>query len=648
MLDWLLCILVRSVGWLFCQLPPGVCVRVGMCCGELASWVQPKRVWVGRQNLKAAFGDRLSPAQANRMIRQVFRELGAGLVEMLRLPVMDQAYVTRYIEFERFDYLVEAVKQKRPVILLTGHLGNWELSSVVSASIGYPLMILARQQKDFPKLYRLLVSYRESKGCRVVHKGSELLQLVRALKQGAVVGIAGDQASRRGVWVDFFGRSAQFTTGPFEIAQLSGALVIPVFIHRRRGPQHRIVMETPFEVSAGPDRRAAVEQGIETFARLLQRHIERDPSQWLWAHKRWKHTPDRRVLVVSDGKLGHVKQSLAVVQALKAQSARMHEQVCEVQYRSHFARIIALGWAWLMPWGWGANACVRLTLRPQSYRRLASSYADLIVSCGASTAPINRLLSRINRAKSIVIMNPAPLPLRRFDLAFIPLHDRVPNHRNVVRTYGALTMMTEDQLAAAHQQLRVEHPVSSSKLHADRPGIAVLVGGDTDDYQLTTAFADSLIRQVLAACEDLDVACMVTTSRRTPPAVERLLAERLEGHPRCQLLLLASRDSLNGTLEGIVGWAQAIVVTGESISMVSEACASGRHVVVVEPPLRHASRAACPKQRTYLRLLSQEGYVHTQVVPQVGHTLRQLLAHPSASRRLDVAALIHDAVKRVL
>jgi KDO2-lipid IV(A) lauroyltransferase len=142
-------------------------------------------------------------------------------------------------------------RETRPAgaVFVTGHFGNWELSSIAAALRGHPIIALARAQRTLPRLYALLVSYRESKGCTVVHKGGAVKRLIAALEQGGFVGIVGDQASRQGIPVEFFGRLALFAPGPFELAHRKGALILPAFIHRVRGPFHRIVVEPPIVLS---------------------------------------------------------------------------------------------------------------------------------------------------------------------------------------------------------------------------------------------------------------------------------------------------------------------------------------------------------------------------------------------------------------
>ena len=380
MLDWIACALVKTASAVLCRLPPQVAVQLGAALGQLAAWLQPKRTYLGIQNLRAAFDGQLSPGETQRLILACYRQLGSGILELLRLPVMDQAYLGRYIAIDGLEHFDRAVASGRPVILLTGHFGNWELSSIVAALHGFPILALARAQDKLPKLYALLVSYRESKGCRIVHKGGAMKQLLAALDRGQLVGIVGDQASRQGVFVDFFGRPALFATGPFELARRKDALLLPAFIHRERGPFHRLVLEPPICLPQDGPADEAVRAGLTQFAEALARHIRQDPAQWLWMHRRWKRTPARRVLVLSDGKLGHLKQSLAAVAALRERCPAAAHAVVEIRYRHAACRALALLWSWGAPFGWGAARCLQWALAPASARALLNRYADLVIS----------------------------------------------------------------------------------------------------------------------------------------------------------------------------------------------------------------------------------------------------------------------------
>jgi mitochondrial fission protein ELM1 len=223
----------------------------------------------------------------------------------------------------------------------------------------------------------------------------------------------------------------------------------------------------------------------------------------------------------------------------------------------------------------------------------------------------------------------------------------------VVDQFGPERLRRAGERLRAHPRFRGE---------AARGTVAVLIGGGTALTTMPPDFAEALVAQVQRACGASGGRCLVTTSRRTGPAVERCLAERLDQDPRCALLLLAGRDALDGTLEGLLGSAEVIVVTGESISMVSEACASGRRVLVVEPPraptpnsalfLKPLARlvwgqAVMTKHQRFLRKLEQEGRIRIVTVPELSRAIQRALAEPSLEP-LETFSAIRHAVARLL
>ena len=272
-------------------------------------------------------------------------------------------------------------------------------------------------------------------------------------------------------------------------------------------------------------------------------------------------------------------------------------------------------------------------------------------------APVNALWASENRARSIVLMNPAPMPLHRFHLVIAPRHDALPSQPNVVTITGALSpRRREDELQAARMRLKT-HPRFRAASSASENGyqaqgchpiLAVFIGGQTPAYDVTPAFVDELMTHVLAACDALQGWCLVTTSRRTSAAVERRLSERLSAAAQCRLLLIASRDAIEGTMEGLLGAADVAVVTGESVSMVSEACASGRPVVIVEPPRQSAGRSGPTKQTRFLQDIMTGGYGCVVPASELDAAIQRAAAASYPKRPLDNFSIVRAAVARFL
>ena len=650
--DSLLCALVKGAGVVTRALPVEGALALGRGAGAAMAWAQPARRGVCLGNLRAAFGPDRPVEELEAISRGVFQQIGMSFIEVLRTPAIDRAYVDRWVTIEGRHHFDQAVATGRGAVLVTGHFGNWELTNLTAGLHGYPLSVLARMQ-GFPRLNALLNTYRESKGCRVITKGMAVRAMVRHLRQGGLVGILADQdAGRRGVLAPFFGRLASTAEGPIALAVQMGCPVLPVCILRGEGPRHTLVIEPPLPIPSTDRPEADIHAGVAAYLQVLERYIRRAPAQWLWPHRRWKSSPHRAVVVLSDGKAGHRTQAEAAAELVEqvwtertANDPRLHgltgpwtqRHVIEMRYRSRWHRAglaaaEALGiTAWRPAWRW-----LRWALTPESHQALERRWATVTISAGAATGLINLVWSRGIGAKTVHLMRP-PWPFaRRFGLRIVPRHDRVREDAHTVVTRGALHLVTPERLQTAGEGPRRRWSLT-------RPlQIGCLLGGDSREARLSPALMETVIEQLLAAAGQLDAELLVTTSRRTSSGAEAVVERRLGAHPRCPLLVVASRDGRAGYVPEILAVAQVIVVSGESMSMVSEAVASGKPVLVFAP----AATRPWPKHRRFLTSLAAEGIVQvvppTQLASQVVAAARQGPTAPVIDDRAVVLAKLRQ------
>src|SRR3990167_8282813 len=118
MLDWIACSLVKTISAILCRMSPDFAVWCGKLIGELAYYFQPKRRRIGILNLRAAFDGKLAPAKANQIVKGCYRQLGAGFSELLRLNVIDKAYIDRYIKIEGQAHIDWAIASGKPIVLI--------------------------------------------------------------------------------------------------------------------------------------------------------------------------------------------------------------------------------------------------------------------------------------------------------------------------------------------------------------------------------------------------------------------------------------------------------------------------------------------------------------------------------------------------
>lgn len=229
-------------------------------------------------------------------------------------------------------------------------------------------------------------------------------------------------------------------------------------------------------------------------------------------------------------------------------------------------------------------------LRPGS-DTLEPPWPSLLIAGGRKALGLALRLRREAGCFTVCVQNPRAAP-ERFDLVVAPRHDGLSG-ANVVETRTALHRVTPARLAAAGQQFA---PDLES---LPRPLVAVLVGGASRRHRFAPSDGAALGRALAAMAADAGAGLAITASRRTPPASMAALTESLGETPA-----RIWRGGGGNPYFGYLALADAIVVTGDSVSMTSEACATGKPVHVV--PMRGRSSKRIDR---FFRGLEQDGLV---------------------------------------
>lgn len=610
LIDSLLYWLVRFLGAVLRALPIPLAVGgVGRGLGTLAFHATPlRRRAVAYGNIKLALGGELAPDQIRRAVRRLCQNLGMSFVELLLIPKYTRELSERLLPIENLERVDEALAKGRGLIYLTAHYGNWELLNMRSGFIGRPIQAVARDQEKFPRLNALLNSYRQATGCQVIPKERATRETIRALRENKIVGILGDQSGgARGMRLPFFGRLASSPTGAVTMAIKTGAVVLPVFIVRERGAAHRIHVLEPLSLphqERGTISEEAVRTGLAQYNRVLEAWVREHPDHWLWFHKRWKRSPERRVIVLSDGRAGHWSQSEAVAKMM----AQAHPDLSvearrvEVRFRNKLAKTAALCFGALSgPRCQGCLKCLRALLTPESYDEVRRAQGEAVVSCGFAASAVNRILRWENRARSIHLSRPGPYASRRFDLVIAPSHDRLPKGRNLLALdtppNGIDPAILEEHARAFCRERRWDF----------EPGVGLLIGGDTKGAQFSEEALEGVLDAVRKFAGRRESWVYATTSRRTSEEMALKVKERLGSDPRCRLLVIANEENLPNAVPLILGLSRAIIVSGESVSMVAEAASAGPPVLAFDP-IRNG-RGRFLKHRRVLRKLSAKGFI---------------------------------------
>jgi lauroyl/myristoyl acyltransferase/mitochondrial fission protein ELM1 len=651
LIDYLGFITIKLLGPLARALPRGLIYSLGSFIGELFYCFDPKHKSLAYANIKTALGSKMSPTQLSRTTKDFYRNFGQNIIELFCIPMMNSDYINKYISIEGFENAYQAIKKGKGLIILGVHAGGWELVHVISANLGVPMVMLVRDQR-YPRLNKLLNAYRSSRGGEFIRKGKRLdsnkarpsfagKELIEALRQNQVISMTADQGGRQGCQIKFFGKDASMSSGAIRMALKHDAVIIPTVCWRLKGPYLKAKLEPAFEIKKTGDFEQDVRDNLTRLTNKFEQFILEHPKEYLWSYKIYKYSREKNILILNDGKTGHLRQSQGLAKIicsyLGSKGIKANVNTADVIFKNSFSRYAAILSATLAGryHCQGCSWCLKNFLKANSYRALADFKPDIVVSCGSASAGVNFVVSRENAAKSAVILRPSVLGTKRFDLVVMPEHDGPPRQKNIAVTVGSLNTVDEQYLKSCAEELK-------PKIKLDQgPVIGFLVGGDTKDFRLDAGLMVRVIKQIKELVEKVNGQLLITTSRRTSKEVEELLKVNFAKDKHCKLLIIANEDNPGYAFGGILALSHLVVVSGESISMVSEAAGSGRYVVVFK------SRVG-KRHEFFLKEASKKGYIYLSQIDNISQTAKDILREKPKIMTLNDRIINEKLLSRIL
>jgi KDO2-lipid IV(A) lauroyltransferase len=285
-------LVARSLLVIFGWLPMRLALFAGSIIGGAGYYFSGRLRRTGQRNLELAFPE-LTQTERRRLLRGCFENLGRLLAVFSQFTTANTQTLRSLIECEGLEHIDAARESGRGVILFTGHVGAWELSSFALSLVGYPLSFLVRRI-DNPKIEKLIDERRERLGNCTIDKRSAAREMLLTLQGGGTLGILVDlnTLDREGIFVDFFGVPASTTFMLAKLALRTEAAVLPVFAPWDRARRRFLLkIEEPLTVSRSGDHEDDVRRLTQLFTSVVEKYVRRYPDQWLWIHRRWKTRP---------------------------------------------------------------------------------------------------------------------------------------------------------------------------------------------------------------------------------------------------------------------------------------------------------------------------------------------------------------------
>ncbi len=268
-------------------LPRRAVVALARGAGALGAALPTLGRRIGLANLALVYGDRLSPAERRRIIRDVHRTFALVLLDLFWFTKRTPRRIDRWV---RFDPSFDAHAMKRPLILVTAHFGNWEVLGQAAAHHGCVTASVAAVIQNRP-VSRLLNRLRQRTGQRIVEQAGAVKALLKTLKDGQRVALLLDQNTapgRGGVFVEYFGLPVPISGTAAALSVRTGVPIVPAFCRPAPDGGYVIYARPALPQAEGPDAIQALTQGI---ARAIEAEVREHPGNWLWLYKRWKYVP---------------------------------------------------------------------------------------------------------------------------------------------------------------------------------------------------------------------------------------------------------------------------------------------------------------------------------------------------------------------
>jgi len=356
-----------------------------------------------------------------------------------------------------------------------------------------------------------------------------------------------------------------------------------------------------------------------------------------------------RVCILGDGKRGHEKQSVGLLSSLKRvvdsteKISKLERDITAIRYSNKFRKSLLWLAAPFMALGWvpeGSFKSLKKFVTPETWERLQGlSRMDWVVSTGSSLLPIQLFLAKKFRARNIILMKPSGLYSRvKWDLVIQPIHDGLSTQPNIVSTLTALAN-TENELTDK-DITRVREKLSLG----ETPGICFFVGGSAQGYPFSCDELEKCLEKIESAASELQLPIFITTSRRTPVDAIQLIQKFCKERSFCKWLVVPTQKDEPRVVETMLALSQTAIVTEESVSMISEALGSGRHVI----SLQVSDKKLTGKKKRFQEALEARGWLSSSRSDSLEEHLKKLQMKPLGESSQDDTVKIEGVLKTLV
>ena len=286
--------ILMFMSWVACRTPYSLLMKFGAVLGRLYFRFIKKQRNLAIKQMRESL--KIDQAEAEQLVRESFINMGKNFMEVLYMPALNKENFDKFIEIEHLERMKSAISEKHGVVVLTGHVGNWEWLSAAFTMNDLPVSAIAKQQPNMDYT-NALNDLRATINVEIFSRGtSELLSAAKALNKGRILGFLADQdAGPGGAFIEFLGKTASTPMGAAVFAKKFNSPIIPAFILRQPDGHHKVLVGEiiRYTDTGNPDK--DLFDLTYKMTKILEKIILDNPTQWLWFQKRWNTPPEQKV-----------------------------------------------------------------------------------------------------------------------------------------------------------------------------------------------------------------------------------------------------------------------------------------------------------------------------------------------------------------
>ena len=292
-MDYGVYLLVRCAAMILQMFPVDENLKTARVVGRIWHRLIPRHRERAREHLRLAYGDKLTAVEVDRLALCSMQQMVMMAVEALFTPRLINEWTwPKYARLNGIGDALELLLDKRGVIMLTGHYGNWELLGFTLTALGFPMVAVMRPL-DNPYLNEWLLDVRAKRGLQLLYKKGATQSADDILSSGGTLSFIADQnAGRKGAFVDYFGVKASTYKS---IALLAIQHDVPIIVGYARRLSPRFQYELGCQRIIRPEEWKGRDDEVywitQEYTRALEEVVRQAPEQYLWMHRRWKSRP---------------------------------------------------------------------------------------------------------------------------------------------------------------------------------------------------------------------------------------------------------------------------------------------------------------------------------------------------------------------